>query len=708
MEGLEQIHSIQAFESLVKDTVDQENQYLEARAKHSPEPKDKQEGLENGGRSHHKDINGEGGRNGAVLTLFGNAPIPKQLFSSMQNPFRGREHPSIKAELPVEEISLPNGLTATRVMPVPVDEGKRGPTLEEAFAPPYSLPALHPPKAHKRSSTRDATVTWEFKDSVQRNKKGGYTVQSLSVADWLSYSGVESTGDTFSPLEKRMQRDRALSGGNSPVQGPTKAAMDDALAKEEEALFRRAYSSFAPSCDNGKALVSEELKNMVWWQKSGNRRFSEVFALDPALFDESATSLDFPAVDQPDSENDDFSKVIEELDDLENLPLDVELVRSKKDVEQCLLEISELLETLASYQRIRNASLPPSTAASRTPISPAPTLASQIGKPDDPAEDEMATYHKLRRELAYLLLQLPPYAVAKLNGDQFSELGVSKLITFAKQDTRGTMEEDQVARQARLAAMASASGIASLTRPTSSAGQHYNTTAQRTPAIGQAANTRYGQLSQFGSRTPIAPPQYQQRSSSAQQHYATPAARAPGYGQPNHYNRPVAAQPSYGQYYQQRPPQQNLANYGSYTPQYHQTPQAQQRPKYYSSQHPSQYQPRFQAGPNTAAYQNYAPTPPNTYNHAGSPSKPASYAPQMQQPPPMQQQHGYPPQPPVSGRVTPNNYLTHQQTPVNGYQRSPLPSAVTPRPVSTTPQPPPSTPSAAPPTPTMMQANGHP
>ena len=227
---------------------------------------------------------------------------------------------------------------------------------------------------------------------------------------------------------------------------------------------------------------------MVWWNKVGSKKYDEAFAIDPALLDESSTSLPeiLPAVEIQD---DDFEQVVEDFEEQEEESPGAEESRDKTNVKEVLRQISELLETLASYQRIRNASLHSSSSASRTPISPSPSLASKIGRPDSPAPDEVSTYQALRHELAYLVLQLPPYAVAKLRGDQLAELGVSKLIPYRSKDLKGTMEEDQVARQTKQTAMATAAGIATLTR-TASGSQHYSSTNQRTPAIGQAANTR--------------------------------------------------------------------------------------------------------------------------------------------------------------------------------------------------------------------------
>ncbi|EMC99997.1 hypothetical protein BAUCODRAFT_30434 [Baudoinia panamericana UAMH 10762] len=593
-------------------------------------------------------------------------------------------------------------------MPAPLDDGKKGPTFEEAFAPPYSLPALHPPKPHKRSSTRDTSITWEFKDTISRgSKKGGYTVQSLTTGDWLGYGGVDAA-DGSSPRERRKQRDRALSGGaDGTKERPDVSLLEEQQAAEEEALFRRAYSSFAPSHDNTKSVIPAETRSLLWWQKVGEQRFVETFAIDPALSDEYATTADAPTPVQHVDVSDDaaFGKVLDELDELEQDMLDVEPATSKTDVEAILRAISELLETLASHQRIRNATVSASSSGTRPPVSPAPVLASRMGKPDEPAEDEVHTYHALRRELAYLILRLPPYAVAKLDGNQLAELGVSRLIPIYAKDVRGTMDEDQVARQAKHNAIATAAGIASLTRGSSTSGQHYSSTASRTPAIGQAANTRYGASTQYtSSRTPSTAPQ-PQRPVSNQSTYgsgstATGTAPRPTYNPQStqSYTRPGATQYGGGgggggqqQYYQPSRPQTSHTpvNYGGYTQPRpasttnYNTASASTQPQQQQQQQPRPYNPAA----NAAAYQsNLQQQQQQTTHRTASPAnvqpRPIYQAPAQQQ---QQQQSG-------SGRATPTSTYaavapSQPPTPVNGYPRPAPTMAVAARGVSGTPQP---------------------
>jgi hypothetical protein len=703
VDDLKRIQRVNALEKLIKELADRETDRDQAHASTNGIVKQESGVTANGALSAPASQNA-GGNFGTVLTLFGNAPNPRQLFSSMQRPEETKD-PKIKLELPVEEIGLPNGLTATQIMPTEAANAKSGPTFEEAFPAPYSLPSIHPPKGHKRSAVRDTTLNWEFKDPVSRSsKRGGYTTQSLTIADWLGYGGVDPAYGFYTPQEKRKQRDRALSGSESlPAVEKTKAQAEAELQKKEEALFRRAFSSFAPSTDNAKSLVPAQTKAMMWYNKVGDRRFNEVFGDDPALVSDSSPefALD-PALTESSAKDEDFSKVVEQLD---SLPDDVftQAEPDRTNPDEVLRQISELLETLASHQRIRNAVIPSTTSASRTPISPAPTLASKIGKPDAPAEDEINTYNKLRHEIAYLVMKLPPYAVAKLDGDQLSDLGVSKLLPFEARDYQGALEEDEVAKIAKRTAAATAAATASLTRPTSSAtGQHYSSSS-RTPAIGQAANTRYGQAAPTASRTPATAPAYQ-RSASGQNNYGTPsAAPRPSYAQSNQYSRPGAAQQGgYGQanaqqqqyYGGQARPAQPTTNYGSYGQNYAQgTPQTQQRSSFSSSQPLQQFQQR--SAQNAAAYQNNAVSQTQAagtpFKRTASPAMQPVYqgAAQQQRPAyanataqPQAAQYG---QQPASGRATPS-YPSQPPTPVNGAMR-PVQAPAVPRAASGTPQP---------------------
>ncbi|GAB7366193.1 hypothetical protein MBLNU230_g7753t1 [Neophaeotheca triangularis] len=677
VENLKQIQKIQAFEQLVKNVV---KQVEEHERKRNP----KANALSNG----ETKVANSSNKGGTILTLFGNAPTPKQLFSSLQHSSKPSDTP-IKSELPVEEMGLPTGLTGTKIVPAPT-ASQQGPTFGESFPPAHNLAPLNPPKLHKRSSTRDTVINWEVKEPAKGSKRGGYTTQKITSADWLGWGGVDAVEEPQSPNAKRKQRDRALSGGDRDEKEGGKQDAEEKLRKQEEALFRRAYSSFAPSHDNSKALVPAETMNMIWWQKVGEERYNERFAIDPALLDGAPASKQdgLATIDGVELNEEDLGKAIEELDQIQDLQYDT--THDKTDSEEVLRRISELLETLASQQRIRNSSLPAPSSTSRTPISPAPHAMTKAGTPSAPAEEEVGTYNTLRHELAYLILQLPPYAVAKLNSDQLSSLGVSKLLPLETKDIKGTMEDDLVARLAKYQAAATQASIATLARPSSSStSQHYSTTANRTPAIGSAANTRYGQSANYNTgRTPsTAAPAYNRSISNQSQPQAyTPTAAPARPTQQTPYTRPPPPQPSYGssatsQYYQQQRAQhqqhqQPPPAYPSYNQQYASTPQ-QQRPQYpptASSQPLAQYQARSQAAAqNAISYQtnsNANNTPVANYARTASPAmgvnNAAGYATsqQQQRSGSVSQQYGQPLQ------QYPGQQPQYQQAP-SGYGQAP-------------------------------------
>ena len=113
-----------------------------------------------------------------------------------------------------------------------------------------------------------------------------------------------------------------------------------------------------------------------------------------------------------------------------------------KEVDEILEEISELLETLNSYQRIRNLSLNPLPRSGST---------SSVADPAKPSEAEVATYNTLKAQLTLMIAMLPPYAVAKLNSDQLAELNISTKIQVLTDNYKGVMEEDEAAARAKVA-----------------------------------------------------------------------------------------------------------------------------------------------------------------------------------------------------------------------------------------------------------------
>ncbi|KAI9680859.1 MAG: hypothetical protein M1817_004299 [Caeruleum heppii] len=520
----------------------------------------------------------------AVLTLYGNAPQPKQLFSGLQEPTRvdlhpqntsARHVPSVEVYAPLRELALPNGIQSTKTIPVHAppngDEYRKVPTILDLFPPPSTLPQLNPPKPSKAATTRDSTVGWYNPAEVDSSPKTGrmtYSSQPLTTGKWLTYSSVPTPPERSSPEAKRKQRERALSFGDDKSLTP-----EEVLAQRrarEEALFRRAYSSFAPSRDDSAAIVPEETKNWIWWDRSGEERFDRVFGgslteaaeldgpVDPellkdALEDDAALKEAIEAW-EPEDPPADFKAADEKT---ENEP-------DERDVEHVLKDISELLETLNSYQRIRHSSL---TSASRPAVSHNAGLSSLIGTPTTPSAAETELFDTLKSQLAVLVATLPPYAVAKLSGSQLAELNITMKVPVQAKDYRGVMDqEDLTAAKSKAASLTAAatsnartSGAtpshppnsshysqrpyAGSTRPTATMSSDNYQTPSKSPS--RPASSRF---SASGSAY------HQARPSTAQYAYPQSTPRSNGPGPPHSSNS--------GQYFQQ--PGYNYSSTGAY------------------------------------------------------------------------------------------------------------------------------------------------
>ncbi|KAF1810587.1 hypothetical protein P152DRAFT_515758 [Eremomyces bilateralis CBS 781.70] len=563
-----------------------------------------------------------------VLTLFANAPVPRQLFSSFQSKKQisasdaasSEFENGVGIEMPIHERDLPNVLSTVKVVPRKgKDSDIKAPTFGESFRPPQNTLPLTPPKPVKHLSTRGSSVSFVSQDALSRmSRRGSYNWvrESLSVGQWLGYNGVDSTQEPTSPEAKRKQRDRALSTGeaNPPLSQEAVASLQQA---REAALFRSVYSSFAPSRDDSTAIVPSEVKGDIWWQKIGKPRFEP----DEEVFEFSETNGEVAAPDADDEIDESrIKEALEEYDPVE----DHEYIERKlgmhskeeKEVDEVLAEISELLETLYSFQRIRHASLASNT---RTPVNHNSSLTSLTGSPSAPTAGEMAIYETLKMQLSLMIGSLPPYAVAKLNGDQLDELNISRTVLFEAPNHRGVMEEPAPPRNPKVPAYNAAPVGTPVNRgPVSS---HYTPLPQtygRTAVAPNtharpAANSYYPQQASNATRTPLS--QFQ-RSASNPQAYQTPGT----FTQP----RPAA----YGQNY---PPSNVRPNYGptgvqNYTPaaaqrppvnQYYQNTPVQNRP-YNAQVQPAPYIQR----PSSAASMN-ASASQSPYVRNASPLKPA-------------------------------------------------------------------------------------
>ncbi|KUJ14651.1 uncharacterized protein LY89DRAFT_783748 [Mollisia scopiformis] len=573
--------------------------------------------------------------NKMVLTLFGSAPGARQLFSSLQiPPKRAGEQRDIIQTL--REVGLPNGITATHIVPAEntglSGDKKRVPTLSDLFPTPRDVPVPFPPKPSKLATTRSATVGWyQPSASEPLPRSASYSRQTISCGHWLDYSNVSASSQGT-----KRKRDRALSLVGAKA--PTDVEPVESEAAKLDALFRSAYSGFAPTKDDAAAVAPAGVLSRMWWQQVGEKSFEklvETMAIDKTM---GGSELSSNKISESSDELAEFENMVEELENdgidpslvpLESVP---EKSAEEKDVEEILQGISELLETLNSYQRIRHMSL---NSASR----PAGLLSvpdtTSLGTPTKPSEPEQATYEILKSQLTLMIATLPPYAVAKLDPDRLADLSISTKIEVQLNDYKGVMDEDEAAAKIRAASQFTASSSTSRAIPpasihrTSSTSLYGNQYATSRP-VPTPASQYYG-----ATQTPIRPP-----SANMQR----PPATAPVGYQPQRTAVPAAAAyrpaQSYGTpTYQHQAARPVSQSYGSATQQ-HSSGQPYMQPPSQSYQHvpqtlsSGQINGRYPAQP---GYPHQTPTPQNgmqyrypngaNFPRQSSPQKPA-YSPQ--------------------------------------------------------------------------------
>jgi len=408
-----------------------------------------------------------------VLTTVGTAPTARPLFTSLP-----RDAAKSFAGTP-----LPRGVNVTKILPessISGEKSGRTLTLGELFPSPRNLPPLQPPKAPK-TTTKSNVLTFYHPELAGKAKyrSGSYFSQNVSAGHWLDYSNATPT---IHAKTKQRERAQSLAG--------VKPSTIELEVSEMEALFRGAFSTFAPCKDDSAAIVSSGQVSRIWWQRVGRRSFAKIAeAEEPengnqdGAVAESIAALEIDEERVKDAiENWDESVVDPSLDHALGKKTDQE-----KEADDLLEEVSDLIETLASYQRNRNLTLP--TSQDRYSADPVNGDMLRNGSlSHQPSEEEMLTYEALKAQLSLIIQTLPPYAVARLNSDKLADLAVSTKIEIRSDEYRGVMEEDEPARLARLAAQAAA---------TNSQRQ-----AHRTPSVsGPYANHQYQ-----GQFTPSARP----------------------------------------------------------------------------------------------------------------------------------------------------------------------------------------------------------
>ncbi|PTD08747.1 hypothetical protein FCULG_00010734 [Fusarium culmorum] len=456
-----------------------------------------------------------------VLSVVGYAPQEKRLFSS----------------LPIsDEANLPQ-------------------TLGDLFSSPRSLPPLQPPKQPKTQAKGNTLDFYrpELTDNC-KFRNASYFTTKLSAGCYLDYSNATPSSQT---LNKQRERAQSLAGKR-----PSTTELE---LSEMESLFRGAFSSFAPCKDDSGALVPSSVAGRMWWQRSGHKNFQNMIeveylgnANDEKTDNDNAMEIDEKAIQEA-IDNWDESVVDPSLEEA----LGTKRTNEEKEADEILEEVTDLIETLSSYQRIRNLNLPNSQNRSSSD----PVTGDMLATPGPtPSEGEQATYQVLKAQLALIIKALPPFAVAKLNGDQLEDLLISTKVQVQTDGYKGVMEEDEAGVQARLRAQQQAAQVNARPPPQrtpSISGVSYGhhtpqnqyATPQRTPSMSQQQYYRPGPTPSFQPQprpmpTQARPPQPNQysRPNGYSAQYATQVAKAQTpYG---HQNMPQYAsqqRPQFGQ-----------------------------------------------------------------------------------------------------------------------------------------------------------------
>lgn len=479
-----------------------------------------------------------------VLSITGFAPQERRLFSSLPL--------SAGTSAVLEHSGLPPGVSITKVLPSKT--AAKAHTLGEVFGSLRTSTPLQPPKQPKTQAKGNTLDFYHPQIAdIQHSRGNNYFTTKLASGYYLDYSNATPSSQT---VPKQRERAESLAG--------KKPSLEELASLEVDSLFRGAFSSFAPTKDDSSAVVSSTAAGRVWWQKGGLKGFQKMVAAEFGDNDDDAAK----AVKVEEVDEAAIKEAIESWDDMVDPTLE-DAMGSKRaensDADGLLDEVSDMIETLASYQRIRNLTLP--SSQNRPSGDPVNTDMLTNDAPQ-PSEEEQVAYEVLKAQLALIIKTLPPYAVAKLNGDQLDDLLISSRIEVYTDDYNGVMEEDEAGVQARIRAQQAAVQASPRATP------------QRPPAGGQFAN-QYQAPGQYGTpgRTPAHQQQYyrQQPNAAFQQHrnFTAPTPQRPP--QPNQYTRQAngfqnqfatqlaKAQTPYGhQNMQQRPsqfvPQQGAPN----------------------------------------------------------------------------------------------------------------------------------------------------
>ena len=450
----------------------------------------------------------------------------KKLYSSLR--LGGPWVNKAKTILPSLDLErLPHGITAASIR---TEKGSakadaKTPTLAELFR--SSRPRqMEVPRPSSHVAARGQTISWSQPELQTRPHRSSSRVsfynQSLSSGQWLSYNVSPSSSQLPSTGEKRKQRDRALSTGEANAELTEEDQEEIRLVKEarqkarEDALFKSTYSSFAPTHDNTAAVVPQQVKSRLWWDKYGSHKPLRYF--EDYEEEEEEDGIDDDVSEELESKvyDDDakFEEMVDSWEDIDTTPAvfkvkdgdETATDKTDKDVDELMKDVSEMLETLSSYQRNRNISANPKQQGSTTQSK---SLVELAGDPSHPSNAESLLYETLKSQLTLIISSLPPYAVTKLDGEKLGELNISTKMVVQVPIHKGTLS-DQESRKANQAPVPNAtpiarpqSGLSSRTpsyqQPASAPANRPPSTLGKTPSHASYLNSGYRQPSSTGN-----------------------------------------------------------------------------------------------------------------------------------------------------------------------------------------------------------------
>lgn len=468
---------------------------------------------------------------GQVITLRSNdGGLVRQLFTGL----RKVSDKNVKLE-EIDVRKLPSGFdVAEAAVPDILRSSDNDSRLfGDVFRPARNLRPLDPPKSSRGTKDNILEFVKPFENYSVTNKDD-YRLIALSAGNWLEYAAP----------------DYGL--GKFPPYAPTN------VKKDPISLFKATFTSFAPVQDSSSAVISNSDRSRQWFRKYGDQVMRSVYG---TTVSEEWTSSIYPEID------DDYQQLIDTFlpapeEEPKTIPIPEE--DAEKDV---LEEISDLLQTLSSYQHLRDLDRNRVFAASTKPAGP-----------------EVEVYNLLRQQLELLVSALPPYAIAKLDGDQLKTLNINTSIIVTTPDVAGTGQPDEGSLQR-------ARQLHAQQQPPVRPAQSRNSYTTATPSVAYSSQAR-----SYNSNIATTPsmPGYAQRGA---QMYNTP--------RPNIASNTAAySQVPYQQRQQQPFPGATIQQY-------------QRLQNGYTQNNQTPYQPR--ATP--AAYQPQAQSSSQQYGRPNSPAK---------------------------------------------------------------------------------------